>query len=151
MWNVSVRRGTQKKAQAVCHWLSPCLYDFYLFVLLSLYLAVLDLAAPVAYHPCSSRAAEPIWSFYHASSWAPPRAFGLSAGPHHVRAALQTWGTALPKLSSLHLQSHTGAAAATREECRTHPTCRNFRNHCSLILICRHDCTCARGGLSRHV
>lgn len=56
MWNVSVRRGTQKKAQTVCHWLYLCLCDFYLFVLLSLHLAKLDLAAPAAHCPCSSRA-----------------------------------------------------------------------------------------------
>lgn len=54
MWNVSVRGGTQKTAQAACYWLNPWLYDFYLFVLLSLCLAMLDLFAPAAYHPCSS-------------------------------------------------------------------------------------------------
>lgn len=87
MWNVSVRRGAQKKAQAVCHRLYPCLDDFYLFVLLSLYWAMLDLAAPAADLPCSTVDLE-----------FPPRPVLGSTSrfwPHGVRAAAQAWGTAL--------------------------------------------------------
>lgn len=65
VWNVSVRGGTQKTAQAACYWLYPWLYDFYLFVLLSLCLAMLDLFAPAAYHPCSSGAQSRISTSLH--------------------------------------------------------------------------------------
>lgn len=109
MWNVAVRRGTQKKAQAVCHWLSSCLYDFYLFVLLSLYLAMLDLVSSL-----QRQSTESIGTFCLALYWAAPPACGLSAGPHGVRAAAQARGTEFPSSYPYtcnhileRLQSHT--------------------------------------------
>lgn len=50
-----------------------------------------------------------------------------------------------PPHRPLHLYSHTEAAAAAPEECKTDPPCCNFPNHKSLIPLCRHDCACACG------
>lgn len=53
MWNVSVRGKHKRWHKLRAIGSIRGLYDFYLFVLLSLCLAMLDLFAPAAYHPCS--------------------------------------------------------------------------------------------------
>lgn len=118
-----------------------------LFYSLCIWLRLISLAPPR--RPAIPAAAEPSRRFCLASYWAAPPAFGLTAGPHGVRAAAQARGRRsqallpTPVITYWSGCSHTRGLQNSLSRLQLHRApCYNIN---SLIRFCRRDRTCARG------